>query len=334
MENTGVNESVPIQEEVVYDTNVVGSYEEIIRNWEAGKKLLIKAAAKVYKQTESELNPGSDTGNWEEVLDETGRVKTIPRGTEVEYTGTYKNNENPLSGQVITYVEVKYEEVVSLEKNEDIFILKTSLDNVYYAKNVILALGSNPRKLNLPNEDQFTGRGISYCAMCDGNFYKDKEILVYGGGNSAISEALFLTNIVKKLTIVSRSNLRADKSLVEELSSKQNVDILENKLIDSLIIDNNEIKGVKLKDKFNNEITSLNIEGIFVYIGAIPSTGFLTNLGILNKEGYIEVNNHFETKINNLYAIGDVINKDLRQIVTATNDGAFAIHYVLEKLKK
>ena len=231
-------------------------------------------------------------------------------------------------------VEVKYEEVVSLEKNEDIFILKTSLDNVYYAKNVILALGSNPRKFNLPNEDQFTGRGISYCAMCDGNFYKDKEILVYGGGNSAISEALFLTNIVKKLTIVSRSNLRADKSLVEELSSKQNVDILENKLVDSLIIDNNEIKGVKLKDKFNNEITSLNIEGIFVYIGAIPSTSFLTNLGILNKEGYIEVNNHFETKINNLYAIGDVINKDLRQIVTATNDGAFAIHYLLEKLNK
>lgn len=231
-------------------------------------------------------------------------------------------------------VEVKYEEVVSLEKKEDIFILKTSLDNVYYAKNVILALGSNPRKLNLPNEDQFTGRGISYCAMCDGNFYKDKEILVYGGGNSAISEALFLTNIVKKLTIVSRSNLRADKSLVEELSSKHNVDILENKLVDSLIIDNNEIKGVKLKDKFNNEITSLNIEGIFVYIGAIPSTNFLTNLGILNKEGYIEVNNHFETKINNLYAIGDVINKDLRQIVTATNDGAFAIHYLLEKFKK
>lgn len=231
-------------------------------------------------------------------------------------------------------VEVKYEEVVSLEKKEDIFILKTSLDNVYYAKNVILALGSNPRKLNLPNEDQFTGRGISYCAMCDGNFYKDKEILVYGGGNSAISEALFLTNIVKKLTIVSRSNLRADKSLVEELSSKQNVDILENKLVDSLIIDNNEIKGVKLKDKFNNEITSLNIEGIFVYIGAIPSTSFLTNLGILNKEGYIEVNNHFETKINNLYAIGDVINKDLRQIVTATNDGAFVIHYLLEKFKK
>ena len=227
-------------------------------------------------------------------------------------------------------VEVKYEEVVSLEKKEDIFILKTSLDNVYYAKNVILALGSNPRKLNLPNEDQFTGRGISYCAMCDGNFYKDKEILVYGGGNSAISEALFLTNIVKKLTIVSRSNLRADKSLIEELSSKQNVDILENKLVDSLIIDNNEIKGVKLKDKLNNEITSLNIEGIFVYIGAIPSTSFLTNLGILNKEGYIEVNNHFETKINNLYAIGDVINKDLRQIVTATNDGAFAIHYILE----
>ncbi len=231
-------------------------------------------------------------------------------------------------------VEVKYEEVVSLEKNEDIFILRTSLDNVYYAKNVILALGSNPRKLNLPNEDQFTGRGITYCAMCDGNFYKDKEILVYGGGNSAISEALFLTNIVKKLTIVSRSNLRADKSLVKELSSKQNVDILENKLVDSLIIDNNEIKGVKLKDKFNNEITSLNIEGIFVYIGAIPSTSFLTNLGILNKEGYIEVNNHFETKINNLYAIGDVINKDLRQIVTATNDGAFAIHYLLEKFKK
>lgn len=240
----------------------------------------------------------------------------------------FMNNLNALN------VEVKYEEVVSLEKKEDIFILKTSLDNVYYAKNVILALGSNPRKLNLPNEDQFTGRGISYCAMCDGNFYKDKEILVYGGGNSAISEALFLTNIVKKLTIVSRSNLRADKSLVEELSSKQNVDILENKLVDSLIIDNNEIKGVKLKDKFNNEITSLNIEGIFVYIGAIPSTSFLTNLGILNKEGYIEVNNHFETKINNLYAIGDVINKDLRQIVTATNDGAFAIHYLLEKFKK
>lgn len=230
-------------------------------------------------------------------------------------------------------VNIKYEEVVLLEKNEDIFCIKTSLDNAYYAKNVILALGSNPRKLNILNEDQFTGRGISYCAMCDGNFYKDKEILVYGGGNSAVSEALFLTNIVKKLTIVSRSSLRADKSLVEELSSKHNVSILENKLIDSLVVEDDVIKGVNLKDKFNNELKTINVEGIFVYIGAIPSTGFLNNLDILNKEGYIEVNKHFETKINNLYAIGDVINKDLRQIVTATNDGAFAIHYLLENLK-
>ncbi len=110
LENTGVEDAVPIEEEVAYDTTVVGSYDEIIQDWEEGKILLIKVEAKVYEQTESELNPGSDTGNWEEVIDDTGRVKTIPRGTEVEYTGTYKNNENPLTGEVITYVEVKYED--------------------------------------------------------------------------------------------------------------------------------------------------------------------------------------------------------------------------------
>ena len=115
VKNTGAEDAVPIQEEVAYDTTQVGSYDETIKNWQAGKKLLIRANAKVYKQTESELNPGSDTGNWEEVLDQTGRVKTISRGTEVEYTGTYKNNENPLSGEVITYVEVKYE-------NENVFV--------------------------------------------------------------------------------------------------------------------------------------------------------------------------------------------------------------------
>lgn len=237
----------------------------------------------------------------------------------------FYNNLNALN------IDVKYEEIVYLNKENDIFILRTSDNKEYFAKKVILALGRKPRKLNLPREDEFISRGISFCAMCDGSFYKNKEVIVYGGGNSAVSESLFLTNIVKKLTIISRSLLRADETLINELKSKNNVEIIENSTISDLLIDENTIKGVTIQDKFTKAETQISGDGIFVYIGSIPTTGFLNNLAILTKEGYVEVNKRFETNIPNLYAIGDVINKEVRQIVTATSDGAEVIHSLLKK---
>lgn len=258
---------------------------------------------------------------------------------EIEnYPGFNKINGSDLALNFINQltslnIDVKYEEIVSLNKEDDLFILQSNIGNVYYAKNVILALGSNPRKLEVERADEFTGRGISYCAMCDGNFYKDKEVVVVGGGNSAISESLFLKNIVKKLTIVSRSKLRAEPTLINELLSSSKVCLLENKLVDSLIIKDNKINGIVIKDKLNGEISEISTDGIFVYIGANPSTKNFLNLNVFNKEGYIEVNNHYETNINGLYAIGDVLIKDLKQIVTATSDGANVIHYLLHNLQ-
>ena len=227
-------------------------------------------------------------------------------------------------------IEVNYEEIKEVKKVDDHFKVTTIDDITYEAKKVLLALGTKARKLNLENEDALLGRGISFCATCDGAFYKNKIVLVVGGGNSALTEAMYLANIAKKVYVITRHELKGAKKEIDELKSKENIEVIEFKQIKTLLDENKKLYGVVLFDTNTKEESTLDVDGVFVYIGQIPQTAFLSNLNILNERGFIEVDKHFETSVKGLFAIGDCIDKEVRQIATAVGDAASAIHY-LEK---
>lgn len=227
-------------------------------------------------------------------------------------------------------IEVNYEEIKEVKKIDDHFKVVTTDDIEYEAKKVLLALGTKARKLNLENEDALLGRGVSFCATCDGAFYKNKTVLVVGGGNSALTEAMYLSNIASKVYVITRHELKGTKKEIDELKGKKNVEVIEFKQIKKLVSENKHLKSVILFDTNTKEEMKLDVDGVFVYIGQIPQTGFLSNLGILNERGFINVDKHFETSVKGLFAIGDCIDKEVRQIATAVGDAATAIHY-LEK---
>lgn len=226
-------------------------------------------------------------------------------------------------------IDVKYDEVISIKKLDDGFEINTAYGEINKAKKVLLALGTKPKKLDIEDEDKFLGRGISFCATCDGAFYKGKTVLVVGGGNSALTETMYLANIVKKVYLITRHELKGDKKEIDKIKNLDNVEVIEFKSI-SKLNGNKTIESVELIDTNTKELININVEGIFVYIGQLPPTEFLKDLGVLNQKGFIEVNNHFETKVKDLFAIGDCIVKDVRQIVTATGDAASALHYINE----
>lgn len=226
-------------------------------------------------------------------------------------------------------IDVNYEAITKIEKNDDIFKVITSENEIYYAKKVLLALGTKARKLGVSNEDQLLGRGISYCATCDGSFYKGKDVLVVGGGNSALTEALYLSKIVNKIYLITRHELKGDKKEIQKIKETPNIEVIEFKTVKE-VEGNNFVTGVKIIDTNTNEESSLKVNGIFVYIGQLPPTNIVSHFGVLNKNGFIEVDEHYETKIKGLFAVGDCINKVVRQIVTATGDAATAIHFIEE----
>ena len=219
------------------------------------------------------------------------------------------------------------DEVLDIKENNSSFIVKT-LKNEYEVNKIILACGTKENNLGLESEQKFLGRGISYCATCDGSFYKDKKVVVYGGGNSAISEALYLSNIVKELVIVSRHDLRGEKQNTNKLLGLPNVTHIKNSTIIELNGENS-LENIKIRND-KDEITSITTDGVFVYIGSKPELSFLNSLNLEKENGYLIVDNHFESNIKNIYAIGDCINKELRQIVTATSDGALVIDHIIK----
>ena len=214
-------------------------------------------------------------------------------------------------------IEIKYEEVLDIKNNTIKEVI--TKNNIYLTKNIIIATGRIPRKLELDNENTLLGKGISYCATCDGFFYKNKDVAILGGGNSALEAAIYLSKICNSITIINRSEkLRADCELINEVKNLKNIQIIYNEQIKELKENNEYLDGIVLNNR------TLKVDGLFVYIGLIPTLPFIKNVNLNLDNGYIVVDDKMKTNIDGIYACGDIIKKNLYQIITAASEGAIA----------
>lgn len=199
-------------------------------------------------------------------------------------------------------------------------------DQTYQTKTVIIASGCDHRKLGVKGEDEYSGMGVSYCAVCDGAFFRDKHLAVIGGGDSAIEEAIYLTQFASKVTIVHRRDeLRAQKVLQDRAFANEKIEFQWNRVVEEIVGENNKVTGLKLVNpKDSTETSFLAVDGVFIYVGLIPQSEPFKQLGITNDEGWIVTDNRMETKIPGIYAVGDIRDTVLRQIVTAVGDGGIA----------
>ena len=195
----------------------------------------------------------------------------------------------------------------------------------YKARAIILASGAQYKKIGVPGEEELGGRGVSYCAVCDGAFFKGKDLFVIGGGDSAVEEGVFLTRFANKVTIVHRRDeLRAQKILQKRAFDNEKINFIWNHTLKEITEKDGKVGGARLVSTVDGTETDHEIDGVFIYIGMNPITGFVQDLGITNEQGYIVTNEAMETNIPGIFAAGDVREKTLRQVVTATNDGSIA----------
>ena len=204
----------------------------------------------------------------------------------------------------------------------------------FSAKSIIIATGAQPMKLGVKGEKEFIGRGVSYCAVCDGAFYKDKIVAVVGGGNSAIEEAMYLTKFAKKVYVIHRRDkLRADKILQEKAFKNQKIEFIWNSIVLE-IQGESTVKSIVLKNLQTDKISELKIDGIFPYIGISPNTELFSGQLEQDKYGFIQTDTTMATSVDGVYAIGDVRNTPLRQVVTAASDGAIGATYALRYVEQ
>lgn len=227
--------------------------------------------------------------------------------------------------------KTRYAEVTGVDLSEKIKRIKTSTDELL-ARTVVIATGANPRELGINDEQRLIGKGVHYCAHCDGRFYKDKTVVVVGGGNSAAADALYLSRLAKKVYLVHRRDvLRATKIYHEPLFKAENVEFVWNSVVDEFVT-NERVVGIKIKDTVSGNISEICCNGVFVSIGRKPATEFLNGEVEIDKNGYIVADESTKTNVDGVYAVGDVRTKTLRQVVTAVADGAVAVHYAEEYL--
>lgn len=228
-------------------------------------------------------------------------------------------------GVPVTFEEVK--NVIDLGNIKEVH----TENGIYQTKTVLIATGVVPRTLGVPNEDRFQANGISWCAICDGPLYKDKNVIVVGGGNSAVEESLFLTNIATHITVVQNlDHLTADPKAVELLKQAKNVDIIYNAEVKEFLGDT-QLEGARIQTQ--NGLKDIQADGVFEYIGLVPITTFVKGLNITNPMGYVEVSDTFETKVPGIFSAGDCNVKKIRQIVTAVSDGAIATQNIIKYLE-
>lgn len=220
-------------------------------------------------------------------------------------------------------LEVVSQEVVEVKLEGERKLVKTD-ESTYLCEALIICTGTEYRKLGIPGEKEFTGKGVSYCATCDGAFFKDSQIVVVGGGDSALTEALFLTKFAKELTIIHRRDaLRGTKIYQERVLSNPKIKMLWNSVVQKIKGDS-IVRSIVIKNVKTGEINEFNTEGVFLFVGVSPRTKFLKNLIPSDEAGYIVTDENCETSIKGIFAAGDCRKKLLRQIATAVGDGAIA----------
>ncbi|EGD28959.1 thioredoxin reductase [Streptococcus sanguinis SK72] len=198
-------------------------------------------------------------------------------------------------------------------------------DERFETKTVIIASGANHRHLGVPGEEDYNSRGVSYCAVCDGAFFRDEDLLVVGGGDSAVEEAIFLTRFAKSVTIVHRRDeLRAQKVLQDRAFANEKIRFVWDSVVESIHGDGRKVTGVTFKNVKTGEVSQAEFGGIFIYVGLDPVSEFAADLGITDEAGWILTDHQMKTSVAGIYAVGDVRQKDLRQITTAVGDGAIA----------
>lgn len=228
-------------------------------------------------------------------------------------------------------VEYKNVEVLQIALEDELKVVKTNKGD-FTAKTIIVATGRSPRRLKIKNEEELVGKGISYCALCDGNFFKNKDVVVIGGSNSALEEASYLSNICSQVTVVNRSDeLRGDKIFQEELAKKENVKILKGYQIKEFIEENDRLKEVVIERDGNEEHLLTN--GCFIYIGQVPASTRFKDVIDFDDDGYIKVNENYETSLEGIYAAGDIIKKQVYQLLTAMGDAVIASVNCIKYLK-
>jgi hypothetical protein len=231
-------------------------------------------------------------------------------------------------------IKVNYEEVTEVSLNEDgSFKVSTSYGSKDY-RYVILANGLGERPFPIAGEDTFKKRGISRCAICDGNFFKNKNVAVIGAGNSAFEEALYLSDICSHVTLVARRNeYRAQESIVEQLKKKENATIL-SPYVPVLVKGTDTLEQMVVENRETGEQKALDISGLFLYVGEMANTSFVKIPQAMDEKGILVTDDHLETKVKNLYAVGDCRDTLLRQVATATSDGALAASFIHEDYQK
>lgn len=212
------------------------------------------------------------------------------------------------------------EEVIKIEDKTSYKIVETN-KKTYTCKGIILALGRKPRSFDNKNVSLLEGKGVSYCSLCDGPLFKNQDVSIIGGGNSALEEALYLADICKSVTIINRRDvLRGDKMLVDKVLKKDNINILYNSEVVEFNKQDDFLESLLINT--NGKLNKLDVKACFIFIGYVPATDFLSNLDILDEKGYIKTDKNLKTDIPFIYACGDTINKQVYQIVTATGEGA------------
>lgn len=221
-------------------------------------------------------------------------------------------------------VEHLYGIVTSVEDKGDYKLVKTS-DETYQTKTVVIATGAKHRRLGVPGEDTYSSRGVSYCAVCDGAFFRGQDLFVVGGGDSAVEEALFLTRFANKVTIIHRRDqLRAQKVLQDRAFANDKIDFIWDSVVKEIVGGDVKVSGVIVENVKTGELSKHEFGGIFIYVGLDPVSDMVADLGITNDDGWIITDNKMQTSVPGVLAVGDIRQKDLRQITTAVGDGAIA----------
>ena len=269
--------------------------------------------------------------------------KAVPGGmiTATEFVENYPGFSGGISGPDLGRkleeharkygVDIVYGNALGLEKTGKLFKITTE-EHAYTTRAVIIASGSEPKKLGVAGEDAFIGKGVSYCATCDAPFYKDKKIAVVGGGNSAIDEALSLAKFADLVTVIHRRDtLRADKVLIEKASADPKIFLKMNTVVEEIIGDEH-VKSIRIKDLTTDKTSVLNIDGVFIYVGYKPNTELVKGLVKLDENGSVITDDKLATNVPGIFAAGDVRKKSLRQVITSVADGAIAASSVKEFL--